>query len=252
MKKLVKVLMLAVVLFASGNLFAQTNVYLNLGGALPLGDFADSDDDKGCALINEKMDEGGAGFGLNAGLKLKFGVGVKGLGVIATFDGIYNGLNSEMRDFFEDFEDELDEDADSYTFRKPKYINIPLMVGANYTYNINSKFGVYGEFASGFNVRLISDLFMEYEEETSYGDYELSIDYNYKPAVSFAYQMGAGIELANRITIGMSYYNLGKAKVEGKIKEKVSYDGDSDSESENFKGKRVTPSMLMLRVGFKF
>lgn len=246
MKKVVKTFLLAIALIASSNLFAQTNVYLNLSGALPLGDFADSDDDKGCALFNEKMDEGGAGFGLNAGLKLKFGIW-KGLGVIATMDGIYNGLNAEMKEFFEDFEDELEE-ADDYTFRKPKYINIPLMVGANYTYNISSKFGVYGEFATGANIRLITPFLMNFEED----DYEVNFSYNYKPAVSFAWQMGAGIELAKHITLGFNYYNLGSAKVEAKIKEKVSYDGDSETDSENFKGKRVHPSMFMFRLGFKF
>ena len=240
MKKLLQTLLLAVVLFASGNLFAQNNVYLNLGGALPLGDFADGDDDDGCALINEKMDEGGAGFGLNAGLKLKFGIW-KGLGVIATMDGIYNGLNSEMRDLFEDVQDEMEEDADDFTLRKPKYINVPLMVGANYTHNFNSKFGVYGEFASGVNFRFITPFLMEYEKEYSHEDYEFSLKYEYKPAVSFAWQLGAGIELANRITLGMSYYNLGSAKVEAKIKEKATYNGESDSDSENFKGKRVRP-----------
>ena len=247
MKKIAKTMIVAVLLFASSQLFAQTDVYLNLGGAIPTGDFADGDE-TGFGLVSGDFTEGGAGMGFTAGLKFKFNTGLKGLGVILSLDGIYNGLNADVRDLFEEAENELEEDYNDFSLKTPKYLNVPLMVGANYTYDINSKIGVYGEAGLGCNFRYITNFGMEVKEAGN----KASIVYEYAPTFSFAYQLGAGIEINEKITVGASFYNLGNGKVSGKVKYKESYNGSSTSDSEKFKYKRVTPTMVMLRVGFKF
>lgn len=239
-------MMVAVLLFAGNLLFAQTNVYLNLGGAIPVGDFADGDE-SGFGLVSDDFTEGGAGMGFTLGMKLKFNTGLKGLGVILSLDGIYNGLNSDVKDMFEDVENGWDDEGD-VTMKTPKYINVPLMVGANYTYDINSKFGIYGEAGLGANFRYITNLFLELKDS----GWKESLTYEYDPTFSFAYQLGAGVEISKNFTIGVNFYNLGAGKVSGKVKEKESYNGASDSYSEKFKYKRVTPSMVMLRLGIKF
>lgn len=247
MNKFTKMLIVAVLLFSGSQLFAQTNVYLNLGGAIPTGDFADGDE-TGFALVDDDFTEGGAGIGFTAGLKFKFNTGLKGLGVVLTLDGIYNSLNSDVRDFFEDVENECEEDYNDVTLKTPKYINVPLMVGANYMYDINDKLGIYGEAGLGAKFRYITNLSLEVKDS----GWKESITYEYDPTFTFAYQFGAGVEINNKVTIGFNFYDLGAGKVSGKVKEKESYGGSSESESEKFKFKRVTPSMVMLRVGFKF
>ena len=245
MNKIAKMLIVAVLLFTSSQMFAQTDFYLNLGGSFPVGDFADGDENS-FALVN-KSTEGGAGIGFTAGMKLKFNTKVKGLGVILTLDGIYNGLNSDIKEMLgESYDDHYD--SDDITLRTSKYINVPLMVGANYTYNISEKIGIYGEAGLGANFRYITNLSFEIED---YGD-EYTETIKYDPAFSFAFQVGAGIEINERIAIGVNYCNLGNGKVAGKVKYEETYGGSHYSDSESFKCKSVAPSMIMLRVGFKF
>lgn len=247
MNKITKMMVLAVLLFAGNQLFAQTNVYLNLGGAIPTGDFADGDE-TGFGLVSEDFTEGGAGMGFTAGMKMKFNTGLKGLGVILSLDGIYNGLNSDVRDWFEDIESGYDAEYNDVTLETPKYINVPLMVGANYTYGINEKLGIYGEAGLGTNFRYITNFNLEVKDSGN----KASITYEYDPTFTFAYQLGAGLEINDKMTVGINFYNLGGGKVSGKDKYKESYNGSSESEWERFKLKRVTPTLVMIRLGFKF
>ncbi|MBR1513636.1 MAG: hypothetical protein IJ622_05015 [Bacteroidales bacterium] len=136
--------------------------------------------------------------------------------------------------------------------RTPKYLNVPLMVGANYTYDINQKLGIYGEAGLGANFRYITKLEMDGKETYQGETYKVNVSVEYDPTFTFAYQLGAGIEINKSMTVGVDFYNLGAGKVSGKMKEKESYNGSSETDSEKFKYKRVTPTMVMLRVGFKF
>lgn len=249
MKRFFTLIIAATLMFAGSQLFAQTDVYLNLSGVVPTGNFADGEiDNSGVdwGLLDEDKD-GGAGFGFNAGLKFKIATGVNGLGVLVSVDGIYNGLNSELREYFADLIDDGEDNYDDFYLITPKYINIPALAGVNYTYNINQKFGVFAEAGIGPNLRIITKL--ERYAETNYGKTTSTIEY--EPKLSFAYQIGAGIELSKRITLGVNFYNLGDAKVryEWTTKEKTQYGNNSDSEKETLK--RIKPTMVMVRVGIK-
>lgn len=246
MKKLSTFIIAALLVFAGSQLFAQTNVYLNLSGAIPTSDFADGDEND-WGLITED-NEGGAGLGFNVGLKFNIATGVNGLRAMITLDGIYHGLNSDLRDFVEDAIDEGESDYKEFSLITPKQINIPAMAGVNYTYSFNNKFALFAEAGLGANMHIITKL-EEYRETDTR---KMTSTIEYDPQISFAYQLGAGIELSKRVTIGIDYYNLGAAKVRGKEIYKVKYTGGgSDSDSEKFSLKRITPTMIMLRVGFK-
>ena len=249
MKKLSTLIVAVLLMFAGSQLFAQTNVYLNLSGAIPTGNFADGEiDNSGVdwGLLDEDKD-GGAGFGLNAGLKFKIATGVNGLGVLITVDGIYNGLNSELREYYADIVDEGEDDYDDFYLITPKYFNIPALAGVNYTYNINQKFGVFAEAGVGPNLRIITK--MESYAETSYN--KVTYTREYEPKLSFAYQIGAGIELSKRITLGFNFYNLGSEKVRYEWTRKVKSQNGNGSDSGKETLKRITPTIVMLRVGFK-
>lgn len=246
MKRFFTLIIAATLMFAGSQLFAQTNVYLNLSGALPTGDFKDGDEHN-WGLLTEDY-EGGAGMGFNAGLKFNIATGVNGLRAMITLDGIYNGLNSDLRDAFEDAVEEGEDHYDEFELTTPKYINIPVMGGANYTYHFSNTVGLYAEAGIGANLHLVTS--MKSYLESSYG--KMTTTYEYDPKISLAYQVGAGIELSRRFTIGINFYNLGAAKVKGKVSEKVKYTGGgSDSDSEKFTLKRITPTILMLRFGIK-
>ena len=119
------------------------------------------------------------------------------------------------------------------------------MAGVNYTYNFNNKFGLFAEAGLGPNLRIITK-YERYEESASR---RTTTTIEYDPKISLAYQVGAGIELSKRITIGIDYYNLGSAKVKYEYTRKVKPDGSTDHNNDSFK--RITPTMVMLRVGFK-
>lgn len=246
MKKLTTLIIAAALMFAGSQLFAQTNVYLHLSGAIPTGDFADGDEDNWGLVTNDT--EGGAGLGLNVGFKFNIATGVNGLRVLISLDGIYNGLNSDLRDKFEDLVDEGESNYNEFSIIKPNYINVPVMGGVNYTYNFNPKFGLFAEAGLGPDLHIVTK--METYTETASRKTTNTLEYD--PKISLAYQIGAGVELSKRITVGVSFYNLGAAKVKVKESYKVKYTGgNTDSNSDKYSLKRITPTMVMLRVGFK-
>lgn len=265
MKRLFTLIIAAILMFSGSQLFAQTNFYLNLSGAIPTGDFADCHNDDGFALIDQGLKEGGAGLGFNVGLKMKYGIGIKGLGIITTIDGIYNGLNSNARDCIKDLENSFHK-WDYVSITTPKYINIPIMAGINYTYNFNSMLGVYGEVASGLNFRFVTNHKIVLRDESVSHDYAASGKaekrwvYKYQPSANFVWQIGGGLVLSNRFTIGLNYYHIGYAQVKAKITYKstssVTYPGNhvnhNENETNNFNGKKVSPSLIMVRFGYKF
>lgn len=251
MKKLSTLIIAAILMFAGSQLFAQTNIYLNLSGAIPSGNFADGDIDYrdgqiydiDWGLLDDDT-EGGAGIGFNVGLKFNIATGINGLRAMITLDGIYNGLNSDLREYFSDRIDDGEDAYKDFALSSPKYINIPVMAGVNYTYNFNNKFGLFAEAGLGPNLRIITNYY-SYVETTNQ---KITSTIEYDPKISLAYQVGAGIELSRRITIGIDYYNLGSAKVkyEWTTKRKP---GDTNHDNDSFK--RITPTIVMLRVGFK-
>lgn len=228
---------------------AQNSFTLNLGGAIPNGKYAESDiDENEWGLIYEKKD-GGAGIGFNLGLQWNFGIqSVKGLSILFSVDAIVNTLNSDLNDHFDDVRDEMEDKADDYSLTTPKYINVPVMIGANYTYKLNEGFGVYGEAAMGLNLRKITNLSIF----TETNGYEYSETYEYDFATSFGYRIGAGFVFYDKYTLGISYWNLGAAKVKGKATEVLEYDGDKDKDTDKFKLKDITPTQVLFRLGIRF
>lgn len=85
------------------------------------------------------------------------------------------------------------------------------------------------------------------------------VTFRYDNATSFAYQLGVGV-LFDKVSIGLHWYNLGSVKVKGEMISSTSvtdyyYDSDSeyyDSDSESFTWKRLSTSMLTLKIGFHF
>ena len=246
MNKILSVIAFAIILMMALPLSAQTNVFMNFAGAFPSGEFADGDDSSFGLITNDS--EGGAGLGFNAGLKINVPVSVKGLSVMISLDGIYNGLNSELKEYFEDYVDTHESNYDEYIFKKPQYINVPVMAGLNYTYRFNDQIGLFAEAGLGPNLRIITKM-EEYKETATYKTEDTR---QYDPKISLAYQFGGGLEFNRRFIVGLSFYNLGSSKVKGKDIEKIKYKaGSSNTDTDKFSLKRVQPTILLLRLGFK-
>ena len=258
MKSIKFLLMILAFWLGCGALSAQTQTYLNLGVSLPTGDFADGDGQSFAPMGESK--EGGAGVGANLGFKWKFPTEAEGLGVLLSIDGIYNGLNSDVKDAFEDLVDGYEYEGADVTLHKPNYINVPVLVGLNYCYDASDNIGIYGEAGIGLDARFMTKLKLELEISgyDYYGDrisYERTLEYKYDPAVAFAFQLGAGIVINKRFTLGVNLYNLGSSKIKGKItEEKKEYlygEYDFESNKEKFKYRALSSTMVLLRFGIR-
>lgn len=252
MKKLVKMFALAVMMIVCSQAMAQTRGTMFLGASFPLKDYADFDGFDDFALVSNNIDDddAGAAIGFNAGLKWYFNVGVKGLDVMLSLDGFYNGPNSDLKTAYRNNEGSIGGQIIGAGFEyksTPKNINVPVMLGLNYMYHLNPNFGIFIEAGAGGNLRLITD--MEYVTKSHVWIFETNtkVTYNYDKAFGFAYQVGAGIEVAKNLVIGCSFYDLGKAEVKG---ERI-VRGDSNSPYAETWG-TMHPVMILGRVGFSF
>lgn len=140
----------------------------------------------------------------------------------------------------------------------------------NYAIKLNDKINIFGEVAAGINMRLNTNTKILYEADGTSWEISADRDYNYyyevptieesrykyDNAITFAYRFGAGVTF-DRISIGLHWYNLGTAKVKGKVSGKYDYkdsegDTEHDSDKENFKWKDLSISMMTLTVGYHF
>ena len=240
MKKLKSLIVLSLMLMMGGQMMGQTHGALMLGASFPMGNY--SNFNSADFALATSGNNAGAAIGFNAGLRWYFNVGVKGLNVMLSVDGMYNGLNATAKEFYKDRQSSLDVFGSDVEITKPCYINVPAMLGVNYTYYFNSNLGIFAEAGAGVDARFTT----AYHEKYSILSQKLFSNVKYNIGFGFAWQVGIGLEVAKNLIIGGSYYNLGKAPVTA---EKV---GDIVLTPLPAEGAYITPSMILARVGFRF
>lgn len=140
------------------------------------------------------------------------------------------------------------------------------MAGLNYEYSLNNGISLWGEGAVGVNIAKVTKLEMYQEGHYSHYEYDYnsgssSSEYDYEERwgmkydiqTGLAFQFGVGVKFADKFSIGLHYYALGKVKLEGEAYEEW-YDSDDGEEfyDEPFKLKSVSPSIFAIRLGFHF
>lgn len=208
---------------------AQTTRELQIGLAMPQGDFADDDEDD--AIFDGS---GVAATGFYLGYKLLTPLSTDGL--FWTFNAgiMYNDLQSDFKD---DLEDELD-DVDEFSL--PKYLNVPILAGLQYEKSLSDELKLYGEAGLGLNILKLTNL------SASEDDYEMKM--TFKPSAKLGYKIGAGIVLQDKYTISLNYLGLGSHKVKYEYEEE--YDGDSESDDDKFE-KALSVSSLNITFGIR-
>ena len=209
---------------------AQTKSELQIGLAMPQGDFADDDEDD--AIFDGS---GVASTGFYLGYKILSPLKTDGLYWTFNAGIMYNDLQSDFKD---DLEDEMD-DADDYSL--PKYLNVPILAGLQYEKSLSDGLSLFGEAGVGLNILKLTNL------SASEDDYEMKM--TFKPSVKLGYKIGAGIVLQDKYTISLNYLGLGSHKV--KYESEVKYDGDSESDDDKFE-KALSVSSLNITFGIRF
>jgi len=235
MKNVKKAIALVAVIFGvSMSSFAQNGLSVRVGGNFPMGAFAEGGSLSDIALNNASSKLGGAATGFNAGLKYQFGL-LGNLSAFASADLFYNGLKSDLK---EDFL-KLDEDADF-----PSYLNIPVMIGANYTILDIIGTTLWAEAGIGVNLRNIS----ESSAELAVVETEAS----YNMAATFAWQAGVGVSVSGKVSLGLHYYAFGSSEIKGERIKEAGFGGISGNLKEEFQKGKLNPSMIVIRLGYHF
>lgn len=227
------------ILFASCvfTLNAQTKSELQIGLAVPKGDFAD--DDERDAIYRGS---GVAGTGFYLGYKLLSPLSTDGLYWTFNAGIMYNDLQSDYKD---DWEDEMDDVDDVDDFSLPKYLNVPVLAGLQYEKTISDGLNLFGEAGVGLNILKITKSYKE-------GDYE-ELWTTFKPSVELGFKIGAGIVLQEKYTISLNYLGLGSHKVKYEDEYEYEYYGESVSVSEDDKfDKALSVSSLNITFGIRF
>ena len=225
------------ILFASFvfTLNAQTKSELQIGLAVPQGDFAD---DKKDAIYHG---DGVAGTGFYLGYKLLSPLSTDGLYWTFNAGIMYNDLQSDYKD---DWEDEMDY-ADDYSL--PKYFNVPILAGLQYEKTISDGLNLFGEAGVGLNILKITNLSYE---TIDYYEYYYEYLRTFKPSVKLGFKIGAGIVLQEKYTISLNYLGLGSHKV--KYETEYYAESESVSVSDDKFDKALSVSSLNITFGIRF
>jgi hypothetical protein len=200
------VLLLTIIIVSASASKAQFNngesggsFTLNFIGAMPLGEFAESDfanvPTYAVPFVSASpllFDKGNASMGAGLGFKVDYRFDF-GMSVYIGADVLWNQLNKDMRSQYE-----------KKKKTKPNYINFPIMLGLGYQCYFGNVFGLYANAGAGLGLLYL----------TPEGWSDEMIDFRLSTA--FSWQAGGGILLGEHISIGAHYHFLGNHTVEVK------------------------------------
>jgi len=225
MKNLKIFTLVLISVFFTVKTYSQGKVFIHLGPSIPVSDFASDD------LDDE--DAGGAAVGLNIGLQYIYPLSESGIGIFGGIDFNYNGLKNDVKNDVEEIYESLG--ITNADIKYYKYINVPVTVGLNYTFNADDKFGVFANAGLALNFLKITDMEVKTNGQTVTTEMDL--------ANSIGFKMGGGILINQKIFLSIDYLGLGKSDIEGKVMA-TGYSEDIDGEGK--------VDLLNLTLGIKF
>ncbi|MCF8371342.1 MAG: hypothetical protein K9H64_06955 [Bacteroidales bacterium] len=202
--------------------YSQGYISLHFGPSFSMGDFGDDDIDDD--------DAGLAGTGFGAGLKYVYPLTDNGLGLFGGLDVILNPIAKDAQDDIEDFAGSTSE----FTF--PKYINLPISAGLDYTFKANDQVSLFGQAGISLSLLKMTDFIWEEEGDDDYEEkYDLS--------TTLGFNIGGGLIINDKVEIGLKYFGLGEHDMEGEYEY-----GTDDGKLDDYNQK---VSLFMLTLGFR-
>jgi hypothetical protein len=200
-KKILFLLFIICPIISQSKLFSQGNLSVHLGAALPIFDFSK------LTLDEAENDElaGGAGVGLDLGLKFQYPITKDGISIFAEADIIRNGLKS---DFKTDMKNSINRSyGNGCKINYIAYYNMPIILGANLKFLSKKDFDFSGELGLGINFFKISSLKVE--------SGEIKYKEKYDITGKLAIKAGFGISFKKKYSFGINYMILGKHPIKG-------------------------------------
>lgn len=203
---------------------AHGQLYIGVhgGATLSTGYYAESKMSDGEWLLDgTNQFKVGAGDGFLTGLDVAYAMPfLSDLTVLLEAEFMQGSVNSDVKKYH-------NAHANDYEAVLPKFRNIPLLLGARYSYPLGQYYDLYGEVLGGVNIRMITP----YERGVNVATYE--------NATTIGFRFGAGIIIRDMVTIGASYTMLGNAPLEG------------DYNIGNTAFTKLNPTLVTISAGFR-
>ena len=190
--------------------YPEYSLFLN--GVLPTGDLGTKVDVSSIPLNRSNICKGanaGLGVTFRAGMRLDLGFGDMTPYVEGGF--LWNASTSDLRDGYE-----ASTSVDGVRGSAPEYLNIPILIGAKYRYELTDVFKPFAEFGLGCNLLFISG--------SGYKDNEW---YSFQPTGAFAWSIGAGSYFTDMVSLTIYYVGLGDHNMEFTSRSYVQDDGNA-------------------------
>ena len=266
MRKYIPVILSLLTLAAGVSHQAHAQLYVGLNGGitLPQGFYADSRmSDHEWMFAQGHQLKAGAGRGWAAGIEISYAMPFhKSLEAVVCGEFMQSGASRDVQDYYQKVYARHYDQCSLYEMHLPRFRNIPLMAGLRYCFPLNTIFDLYGEAMAGMNIRTITDWTTAYadanwqqpEGEQSYEFNNLKI-YRYTPATTFAFRLGAGILVKKKVSIGASFYMMGKAPLSWDQEETVRYNiaGEikENTNTNHVDYFTINPTLVLVSIGFR-
>lgn len=216
--------------------FAQVNHSFYLMGTAPTGESNSSiyiKDPSGLTMSpmgREDIGKGSAvGLGFNYRASYTFDIGYGEVMPFADVEFFWNRIKGSYRDEY-----------DKARCTDPHYFNVPIMIGLQYSYDITTLLKPYAELGIGY------DLFFATAEGWKSDAAKPYFAYKIKGAL--AWQFGVGTYLGPHVSVGLTYYGLGKHMIDYKTS-KCHYADACEFINQN-KTESRNVGLFALKVGF--
>lgn len=264
--------------------YSRGNIQFSLSGgvAIPMGKFGTTTD-KHTSLYDfcvpfqffaemlgsaNQVGVGAAKMGFNGSLKLHCPLYENGKSIIGMplkIGVLYNGITDSEKQTFKSIlepsiSETLNEGYGVYAFdfsvtKFPCYYNFSIMTGVDYTYYFNKNIALLAEANIGLNVNHLSSIQMNNRLGGTYiGTYSSTpvyamneFNFIYKTKANFTYEIGGGLMLLDRISIGLFY--TGNSPIQ------LSFDVDAaniSSDGESVLAQKLQVSTLNIQLGVHF
>lgn len=210
---------------------------VSLVGIIPTGSFSKAQEIRNLAEPIFERDQIGGDAALGVGLSYRLGksfdVVVGDLMPFAEVGFFWNRIGSNNRDHFDD---ERSKD--------PRYRNLPLMVGIQYRHDLLPLIKPYAEL--GFGV----DWFLPVRE--GWSDDNAHPYYVFKSSSASAWQFGIGTYIGHMVSVGLTYYGLGKHAFDFKVKSTEKPGDPNFAKNQNATTQYRRINALALKLAFHF
>jgi len=203
---------------------------------------------------------GAAKTGISGSIKLHFPFYENGksiIGIPMKFNVLYNGITDSEKQVYRQLWENLvssqineEYGINAYQLKITdfsSYLNFDIMFGVDYTFYISNPFALFVEANIGMNINKVTTTKMQNQlagtyisQYHFYSEKELSVKYKAKP--SFAYEIGGGLYLFERISLGVFYSRCVPVQLKCDI---TLFDGEQTL-------KKLQPSTLSIQLGIHF